>query len=252
MMFCTVFQLGGMVGTVGQSLNAAWPEGSYWLATAASNLSSDAARLVWERKEYPWAIVTCFVTIALIYRGTYRRIEWLTTLIVVAVTIMTVVAAGSLWFTPFAFDWKDLAGGLVFHIPESGIADAFAIFGITGVGATGSFYYPYWCLEKGYAATFVGPFDGSPGLGAASPRMGTCHVFGRMGQHVCIYAIDRGLLHHGSSSSASAKVGSAEIGDDRRLIEYVWGAFRSDCTSCLPVQRDRLIQDPAVFGLCCE
>ncbi len=40
------------------------------------------------------------------------------------------------------------------------MATAFGVFGITGVGATELFYYPYWCLEKGYAR-YVGPRDGS-------------------------------------------------------------------------------------------
>ena len=43
----------------------------------------------------------------------------------------------------------------------AGLATAVAVFGITGVGATELFMYPYWCVEKGYAR-FVGPNDGSP------------------------------------------------------------------------------------------
>ena len=35
---------------------------------------------------------------------------------------------------------------------------AFAALGIIGVGASELIYYPYWCLEKGYAAR-VGPRD---------------------------------------------------------------------------------------------
>jgi hypothetical protein len=34
------------------------------------------------------------------------------------------------------------------------------VFGITGVGASECFYYPYWCLEKGYARA-TGRSDGS-------------------------------------------------------------------------------------------
>jgi len=37
---------------------------------------------------------------------------------------------------------------------------AFAAFGIIGVGASELIYYPYWCLEKGYAKS-VGPFEDS-------------------------------------------------------------------------------------------
>jgi len=45
-------------------------------------------------------------------------------------------------------------------MPESATV-AFAAFGVTGMGAAELIYYPYWCLEKGYAR-FVGPPDGSP------------------------------------------------------------------------------------------
>jgi len=38
---------------------------------------------------------------------------------------------------------------------------AFAAFGVIGVGAAELIYYPYWCLEKGYAR-HVGPKDDSP------------------------------------------------------------------------------------------
>jgi hypothetical protein len=36
-------------------------------------------------------------------------------------------------------------------MPGKGIATAIAVFGITGVGASELFMYPYWCTEKGYA-----------------------------------------------------------------------------------------------------
>src|SRR2546421_196288 len=36
-------------------------------------------------------------------------------------------------------------------VPPAAIAAAFAAFGITGVGASELYSYPYWCLEKGYA-----------------------------------------------------------------------------------------------------
>ena len=46
--------------------------------------------------------------------------------------------------------------GLTFALPATGIALAFSTFGITGVGASELFAYPYWCIEKGYARS-VGP-----------------------------------------------------------------------------------------------
>ena len=161
MLLCTVFQLGGMTGSIGQALNLAFPEFSDACAWIAERISPGTAAYFHERREFPWAIVICLITAALIYRGTYRRIEWLTTAIVVTVTIVTVVAAASLGATDFPVRWEAVMGGLTFHIPPAGIADAFAVFGITGVGATELFYYPYWCLEKGYAR-YVGLADGSP------------------------------------------------------------------------------------------
>jgi len=66
----------------------------------------------------------------------------------------------ALQFTAFAITPSDIALGLSFQLPDSFIV-AFAAFGIIGVGASELIYYPYWCLEKGYARN-VGPVDGTP------------------------------------------------------------------------------------------
>jgi len=160
MLLCTVFQLGGMTGSIGQALNLAFPQFADGCAVIAGRISADAAAFFHERREFPWAIAICLLTVALIYRGSYRRIEWLTTVIVVSVTLVTVIAAASLGATEYPVRWEAVKEGFAFRIPPAGIADAFAVFGITGVGATELFYYPYWCLEKGYAR-FVGYADGS-------------------------------------------------------------------------------------------
>lgn len=160
MMICTVVQLGGMTGTIGQAMNLAFPKvaglSASWLGAVAPSMKE----FVLARPEFPWAIITCFVTMALIYGGGYRRIEWLTTFIVVCVTLITVTAAAALGFTAYPIRLADVATGFEFRIPDSGLAEAFAVFGVTGVGATELFYYPYWCLEKGYAR-YVGKADGS-------------------------------------------------------------------------------------------
>jgi hypothetical protein len=52
---------------------------------------------------------------------------------------------------PQYFHWSGLAEGLRLKLPPQGVATAAAVFGITGVGATELFMYPYWCVEKGYA-----------------------------------------------------------------------------------------------------
>src|SRR5688500_12682574 len=75
MMFCTLFQLGAMTGGVGQALTLAFPAVSSQTAAALSGVSPALSDLVTNRPEFPWAVIVCFVTAALIYGGSYRRIE---------------------------------------------------------------------------------------------------------------------------------------------------------------------------------
>lgn len=153
MMLSTIFQLGAMTGTIGQALNLTFPAFSLEVARLLQGVSPSLSEAIIGRPEYPWAVLTCLTTIALLWRGDYRRIEIVTTALVVSVTLLTVTAALSLPFTKFPIHWPKVIDGLVPRFPESatGIAAAFAVFGITGVGAAELFYYPYWCLEKGYA-----------------------------------------------------------------------------------------------------
>lgn len=153
MMLSTIFQLGAMTGTIGQALNLTFPSFSLQVASAVKGISPALAEAIVGRPEYPWAVLTCLTTIALLWRGDYRRIEIVTTALVISVTLLTVTAALSLPFTNFPIHWPKAIDGLIPRIPEGleSIAAAFAVFGITGVGATELFYYPYWCLEKGYA-----------------------------------------------------------------------------------------------------
>jgi manganese transport protein len=162
MMVCSVVQLGGMAGTVGQALNLAFPSVSSSSSSSVAGLFPWLGTMITARPEVPWAVATCLVAMALIYGGGYRRIEWLTTAIVVGVTLITVSAAVALNWTNYPVRFSDLLKGFEFQIPTDpdGLAAAFAVFGVTGVGATELFYYPYWCLEKGYAR-YVGRADGS-------------------------------------------------------------------------------------------
>jgi manganese transport protein len=80
-------------------------------------------------------------------------------LMVGAFTLSTLIAVGFLQFTPYAVTGAQLASGLSFHLPAD-LATAFGAFGIIGVGASELIYYPYWCLEKGYARK-LGPDDGT-------------------------------------------------------------------------------------------
>ena len=161
MMLSTVFQLGAMTGTVGQSLNIAFPSVATNVASLLDSFAPSLAAAVRDRPEFPWAILTCLAAMGLLWSGTYRRIEIVTTVLVVGITLLTVTAACALPATRFPIPWPDVWKGLTFGMPAEGIAVAFGVFGITGVGATELFFYPYWCLEKGYAR-YVGRVEPGP------------------------------------------------------------------------------------------
>ena len=86
----------------------------------------------------------------LLVTGRYKVVEFGSTLMVAAFTISTIVAMIALQWTPYRVSASQLIDGLKFQLPAS-FTVAFAAFGITGVGASELVYYPYWCLEKGYA-----------------------------------------------------------------------------------------------------
>lgn len=96
----------------------------------------------------------------LLLLGRYRLVEWSSTAFVAVFTATTLVAVFMLQGTVFAVRGADLAAGFAFQLPDR-LVTAFAAFGIIGVGASELIYYPYWCLEKGYAR-HLGPDDGTP------------------------------------------------------------------------------------------
>ncbi len=111
--------------------------------------------------DWLWAIAFAVLTIGLLATGRYRFVEGPTTALVTLFTLSTLVAAILVQTTDAAIRGEDVATGLTPSIPSDGIVTAFAVLGITGVGANELVFYPYWCLEKGYAR-HVGPADGSP------------------------------------------------------------------------------------------
>ena len=138
MYLCLVPQVAGMVGGVATSLKLGGVTGIPISALA---------------------ILIGATTAVLLVIGRYRLVESASTLMVATFTITTMVAVGALQFTEFAITPRQLASGFTFSMPNSMIT-AFGAFGIIGVGASELIYYPYWCLEKGYAKR-VGPDDGS-------------------------------------------------------------------------------------------
>jgi manganese transport protein len=96
---------------------------------------------------------------AFLILGRYAFIERFSTAMVAAFSAITLAAVFSLNWTGFGIAAEDIAAGFRFRLPED-FTVAFAAFGVIGVGASELIYYPYWCLEKGYAR-HVGPNDGS-------------------------------------------------------------------------------------------
>jgi Mn2+/Fe2+ NRAMP family transporter len=164
MLLATVFQLGAMVGSVGQALHMAFPAVSPAIADALAGISTQLAAAIEQRPEHPWAVLTALAAVLLLLSGGYKRLEWITTILVAGVTLVTVLCVIMLYGTPYPVRASDIATGFsleVFALPATAIAAAFSAFGITGVGASELYSYPYWCLEKGYGRS-TGPRTDSP------------------------------------------------------------------------------------------
>ncbi len=109
-----------------------------------------------------WGVIACLITLMVLLSGGYRVVERGSMVMVVAFSLTTVVAAGALQWSNYAVSPQDVWEGLKLRLPaQEGLALAFVLFGLTGVGTADLFAYPNWCLEKGYAR-HIGPRDGDP------------------------------------------------------------------------------------------
>ena len=124
----TTVQVGGIIGGVGQALNLLFPG----VGVVA------------------WGILMSFLTVTLLLSGRYGIVERSTAIFVGGFTVSTVVSAILIQGSPHAISLKEVLSGLQFGLPEQGLVVAFAVFGITGIGTAELFFYPNWCLEKGY------------------------------------------------------------------------------------------------------
>jgi manganese transport protein len=139
MVLMTMVQIGGIFGGVAQVMAILVPS----VPVAA------------------WIVAFVALTLALLLGGAYERMERLAMVKVALFTMITVLAAVVLSRMSAYFSWADVGRGLVPQVPPRGLATAVAVFGITGVGASELFMYPYWCVEKGYAR-FTGPREDTP------------------------------------------------------------------------------------------
>jgi Mn2+/Fe2+ NRAMP family transporter len=102
-----------------------------------------------------WVIVFVVLVLVLLLGGAYARVEKMAMVKVGLFTLITLMAAVILVSSP-QFSITEVAQGFTFQVPDTGLATAVAVFGITGVGATELYIYTYWCVEKGYAR-YTGP-----------------------------------------------------------------------------------------------
>ncbi|MFO0908409.1 MAG: divalent metal cation transporter [Isosphaeraceae bacterium] len=151
MMLATQAQIAAMEGTVGQAAHMAFPNGSDAMARALGSLQPGWYDYFSTHEEHIWAGLTTLAAVALLLSGGYRRLEKITTILVAAVTLFTIASVAILQGTNYRITAANLEDGFKFHVPAAALALAFSAFGITGVGASELFAYPYWCIEKGYA-----------------------------------------------------------------------------------------------------
>ena len=138
MVTMSLFQVGAMFGGLSQVMNQLLP-----------SVPVNA-----------WVFLFLAITLVLLLGGGYERIERLAMIKVGLFTMLTFLCALLLLRMPQYFSWSLVWEGLKFRMPGEGLATAVAVFGITGVGATEMFMYPYWCVEKGYARA-AGRHDGT-------------------------------------------------------------------------------------------
>lgn len=144
MFLCLVPQVAGMVGGVATSFKL----GGFVFKLGENDITMPVL-----------AVLIGGSCAVLLVVGRYKLVETGSTVMVAIFTLTTMVAVGALQFTDFAVTGSQLASGFTFQMPDS-LITAFGAFGIIGVGASELIYYPYWCLEKGYAK-HTGPDDGT-------------------------------------------------------------------------------------------
>ena len=131
-------------------------------------------------------------------------------------TLLTLVNLIALQFdNNYAISASDIAEGFRFRLPPVGealvarpLVTALAAFGIIGVGAAELIYYPYWCLEKGYAR-HVGPRESTDAWSQRARgwlRVMRWDAFASMGVYtlatVAFYLLGAAVLHRDSVNPA--------------------------------------------------
>jgi Mn2+/Fe2+ NRAMP family transporter len=107
-----------------------------------------------------WIAILWVVIALLICIGKYRIIETAAIIMNFLFVTTILVCLFAVQRTEFAFSLNDITAGFSIKLPSETVILALTAFGITGIGSGEIIMYPYWCLEKGYAA-WTGPRDDS-------------------------------------------------------------------------------------------
>ena len=108
-----------------------------------------------------WAVLIFLLMSVLLYRGLYKDLEKMISLLVASFSLIVIGSSIFLLRTPYAFTTSELMSGFRFTLPPEGAFVALAVMGSVGATAVELFMYPYWIREKGYP-DFVGPQEDSP------------------------------------------------------------------------------------------
>lgn len=125
--------MGGILGATGQALALVFP-----------SVDSRA-----------FTLLAAIAASAILFSGSYRRLEWTMLALVAGFTVATAGTAIAMQFTEFRVSAADLAAGFAFDFPPEHWVLALAVYGATGVNSAEISTYTYWCVEKGYPS-FVG------------------------------------------------------------------------------------------------
>jgi hypothetical protein len=105
-----------------------------------------------------WTAVTLAMAAALVVWGQYNRVEWATRLIAVALALVSLTAAASVWPGVGA-----LTGGLIPQLPDQvDYGEVLPWLGYALSGAAGLMWYSYWLKAKGYGAAGREGSSGAP------------------------------------------------------------------------------------------
>jgi hypothetical protein len=134
-----VMGMGGILGGAGQALTLLMPEIDSFAASA----------------------IIAVVTSAILYTGSYARLERTMLVLVAGFTMASLVSVFAMQSTEYRFSLNDVARGLEFRFPAGYLVSALAVYGATGVNSAEISTYSYWCIEKGYPS-FIGGDSADP------------------------------------------------------------------------------------------